>query len=280
MAARFWVGGTGTWDNVSTTNWATTSGGASGAAAPTISDAVTFDGNSGASAVITTNANVTALSVALGTTGGNFTGTLDFSAHNNSPTFTAFAFGGSGARTLNLGSGTFTISNNSSAIPWDMSTLTGPLTFNAGTSTLVFSGTTVNGRLITLGNGLTYSTVTVGPGTAGVVSNFSSTNVTIGTLNLTTGFLFPTSGTTIISTALNVTGSSGSPISIGSANVSLPATVSVVGTSAIIWAGIQRLAFTTSAVIATNAFDFGGNSMNGGSITQPSGGGGARMIGG
>ena len=30
MAARFWVGGTGTWDNTNTSNWATTSGGAGG----------------------------------------------------------------------------------------------------------------------------------------------------------------------------------------------------------------------------------------------------------
>jgi hypothetical protein len=41
MAARFWVGGTGTWDNASTANWSATTGGASGASAPT------FDGNSG-----------------------------------------------------------------------------------------------------------------------------------------------------------------------------------------------------------------------------------------
>jgi hypothetical protein len=47
MAARFWVGGTGAWDNASTANWSATTGGASGASAPTSADTVTFDGNSG-----------------------------------------------------------------------------------------------------------------------------------------------------------------------------------------------------------------------------------------
>lgn len=47
MASRFWVGGTGTWDGSSTTHWATSSGGGSGASAPTSSDDVTIDANSG-----------------------------------------------------------------------------------------------------------------------------------------------------------------------------------------------------------------------------------------
>jgi hypothetical protein len=46
MANRFWVGGTGTWTSSSTTNWSTTSGGASGASAPTSVDDVYFDANS------------------------------------------------------------------------------------------------------------------------------------------------------------------------------------------------------------------------------------------
>ena len=46
MADRYWVGGTGTWDNTSTTNWSATSGGASGASAPTSVDNVFFDANS------------------------------------------------------------------------------------------------------------------------------------------------------------------------------------------------------------------------------------------
>ena len=43
MANRYWVGGTGTWNTSSTTNWSATSGGASGASVPTTADSVFFD---------------------------------------------------------------------------------------------------------------------------------------------------------------------------------------------------------------------------------------------
>jgi hypothetical protein len=46
MADRYWVGGSGTWDATTTTNWATTSGGAGGASAPTFEDNVIFDADS------------------------------------------------------------------------------------------------------------------------------------------------------------------------------------------------------------------------------------------
>ena len=35
MADRYWVGGAGTWNTTSTTNWSTASGGSSGASVPT-----------------------------------------------------------------------------------------------------------------------------------------------------------------------------------------------------------------------------------------------------
>ena len=50
MANRYWVGGSGTWNTSSTANWSATSGGASGASAPTLSDNVFFDANSFTSA--------------------------------------------------------------------------------------------------------------------------------------------------------------------------------------------------------------------------------------
>lgn len=43
MPDRYWVGGSGTWNNSSTTNWSATSGGPSGASAPTASDDIFFD---------------------------------------------------------------------------------------------------------------------------------------------------------------------------------------------------------------------------------------------
>lgn len=48
MANRFWVGGSATWDGTAGVKWSTTSGGAGGAAVPTISDDVSLDAASGA----------------------------------------------------------------------------------------------------------------------------------------------------------------------------------------------------------------------------------------
>ena len=47
MADRYWVGGTGTWNTSSTTNWSETSGGSGGASVPTLADNVIIDSNSG-----------------------------------------------------------------------------------------------------------------------------------------------------------------------------------------------------------------------------------------
>lgn len=57
MAARYWVGGSGSWN--STTKWSTTSGGASGASVPTAADNAIFDANSGTAhytVIVTDNA--------------------------------------------------------------------------------------------------------------------------------------------------------------------------------------------------------------------------------
>ena len=61
MANRYWVGGTGTWNGTSTTNWSASSGGASGASVPTSADNVFFDANSntGTAAFTVTMATVT-----------------------------------------------------------------------------------------------------------------------------------------------------------------------------------------------------------------------------
>lgn len=54
MATRYWVGGSGTWDAVSTTNWAASSGGSGGASVPTYADDVVFDSLSNATAYTVT----------------------------------------------------------------------------------------------------------------------------------------------------------------------------------------------------------------------------------
>ena len=54
MADRYWVGGTGTWNTASTTNWSATSGGAGGASVPTLADNVIFNSASSATAYTVT----------------------------------------------------------------------------------------------------------------------------------------------------------------------------------------------------------------------------------
>jgi hypothetical protein len=61
MATYYWVGGSGTWDTSTTTNWSLTSGGAGGAGVPTASDDVVFDVSSGPVFPIST-VNITGVS--------------------------------------------------------------------------------------------------------------------------------------------------------------------------------------------------------------------------
>lgn len=63
MANRFWVGGAGTWDTSSTSNWSASTGGAPGASAPTAIDVAIFDANSGNGYTVTLGSNVTVLVV-------------------------------------------------------------------------------------------------------------------------------------------------------------------------------------------------------------------------
>jgi len=78
MADRYWVGGTGTWDATTTTNWSATSGGGGGASAPTSADNVIFNSLSNATlytVTVGTNAVCNDLTVA-GPLSGNVTFSL------------------------------------------------------------------------------------------------------------------------------------------------------------------------------------------------------------
>lgn len=57
MAARYWVGGSGTWDGSTTTNWSVSSGGSGGASAPTSVDDAIFDSASNATGYTVTIAD-------------------------------------------------------------------------------------------------------------------------------------------------------------------------------------------------------------------------------
>jgi hypothetical protein len=128
MANRYWVGGTGTWNAASTANWSATSGGASGASAPTTADAVIFDSGSG-TGTVTTAAGATGLTVTINsanialvlganlTVAGAVTLTLG-SISLASFTFTApnFSSSNTNARTIAFGTGKFSLTLNNGFI--------------------------------------------------------------------------------------------------------------------------------------------------------------------
>ena len=76
MATRYWVGGTGPWNATSTANWSASSGGASGASAPTSADDVIFDtASSGSSYIVTSTSAALCRSF---TVSGPSSGTVTF----------------------------------------------------------------------------------------------------------------------------------------------------------------------------------------------------------
>lgn len=98
MATFFWVGGAGTWDNSSTTHWAASSGGTSGAGPPTSTDSVVFDANSGLTSAGGT-VTIAATAVCGGCTISGIVNALVFFSLTGSVTWSAgtYSFQGSDA---------------------------------------------------------------------------------------------------------------------------------------------------------------------------------------
>jgi len=207
MATKYWVGGTGTWTASGTTNWRTTSGGTTVAAAPTVNDTVIFDSNSGSGAF---NVTITAafsldfqvdpgVSVTFISTGQtniagsltlpssaawNATGLITFTA-TSSKTITTGGSTFNAAVTFNGAGGTWTLLDNftmgstralthtNGTINLNGKDLTvGTYTTAAGTKNITFNG----GRLYVLNTGTAFNNAqpTNFTTTAGSNSQFNS----------------------------------------------------------------------------------------------------------
>lgn len=225
MANRFWVGGNGTWNGTAGTKWATTSGGAGGAAVPTSADDVFLDGASGANTV-TVNAVATCLS--LNCTG--FTGTLT-NANNTaidiygsctlvagmtlSGTFFSFNFRATAiGKTVTMGGKTIQGFCQFLGVGGGW-TLQDALAVAAGFSLSLFAGTLdTNGKAVTGGWQITPSstaTLTLGASTLTADSwNLSSSNLTFNantsTINYTGSGTFAGGGVTYATVAMVATG--------------------------------------------------------------------------
>jgi len=212
MADRYWVGGTGTWNTTSTTNWSASSGGASGASVPTVADNVFFDQAgtytvtmTGALACLDITVSAGTVTFATGTsptldvrgsmsllagTVWSSTGTITFTSTSTGRTVTtngvtlsgSVSFNGVGggwtlgsALTLAVGNRVFSVV----AGTFDTSS-TGNYSITCGQFRSDGSGTrTIN---------LNASTITYGNGVSGGIFNMTSTGITFnaGTSTFTT----------------------------------------------------------------------------------------------
>lgn len=202
---RYWVGGTGTWDNTNTTNWSTEPGGAGGASVPTSSTDVYIDAFSG-TGTITLSATAAAKNV-------DFTGYTGTLSH---PASTVWTISGS----LTMASGmTYTKGSTSSSSITFNSTTTGNTVTSAGK---VFGSVTYNGsggewtlQDTYTSNSLTFTTGTLNTnGQTLAITSFSSSGTGVRTLNLG-------------SSSINVS-NSGSSFSINATNLTFnPGTSSI-----------------------------------------------------
>jgi hypothetical protein len=197
MADRYWVGGSGTWDATTTTNWATTSGGAGGASAPTSADNVIFDSLSNATAytvTVGTNAVCNDLTAA-GPLVGNVTLSLGATAVINCHSSMTLAATG---------------------ITW------------TGTSgaNLVFRATVTGKTVTTNGVSLTNTAITLdgvgGEWALGSALTYGATSV----FNVIAG-TFNTGNFNITGGAFNSTGNLTRAVNLGSSTVTLSATTVV-----------------------------------------------------
>jgi len=197
----YWVGGTGTWNNSSSTNWATTSGGTANAGVPKAGTNVYFDAASDSGTGFTVTVSTGAVCKDLTVSGldqtmtlsgssawsvyGNFsvpatnftqsyTGTITFASTStktittNGKSFTAFTFDGVG--------GTWTLQ--------DAATITGAATLTNGTFALgsytftcdTFASNNSNVRTINFGTG---KIVITSASTATVWNTSTITNLTV-----------------------------------------------------------------------------------------------------
>jgi hypothetical protein len=191
MANRYWVGGAGTWDNASTANWSATSGGASGASAPTVADVAIFNtASAGANYTVT----VAATAVSLNTTVANPTGGTVNLSLSGAPTLCT------AAGTLTFTSGTITLNNNNLTVGIFSSSNSNTRSIAFGTGNIVLSSTTAAATVLdmatatgftTTGTGgfsrnqAATATINFGATTGGSATNAPNLSVTAGASTLT-----------------------------------------------------------------------------------------------
>jgi hypothetical protein len=144
MAARFWVGGSGTWNASNTSNWSATSGGASGASVPTAADTVTIDTASGTGITCTLEAGYSPTVTTVTLTANRL------NLNDNVLTMVTWSSNNSNTRGVDFGTtGRIDITGNNATV-WTSATVTGLTYTGSRNVSFVYSGSTGT-RTITMG---------------------------------------------------------------------------------------------------------------------------------
>ena len=281
-----------TWDNTSTAMWSASSGGATGASAPTSSDTVTIDAATcvgGTTCTITTfSGTISVQAITWGACTASTTGCIiDASANNTNFTIsggsvTGFSGTGTGTRKWLAGTGTYAITNSSANGCFSMATTTNDQGSTFSGATWSCSGATTSQRTWA-GGGFSFGPTTWNANSSGGTTFLTGAN-TWSSLTVNGPLYVIQSGTQTVTNALTLSGTSSTAAVAWMATAAdTPQTISLGAASTAAWLTIR--AVTTSgaaALTGTNCIDLGRNTFaNGGSCSGPTGGsGGGRIIGG
>lgn len=244
MANRYWVGGAGTWDTTTTTNWSTASGGSGGASVPTAADSVFFD-QAGTYTVTCSGALKC----------------LDFTVSAGSVTFstgTTPAFNISGSLSFYL----TTIWSVTGAITFDATTTGKTITTNGvafgSTTQLFFAGT---GGYWTLGSAITATSATISVSDGTFDTSASNYSITAGRLYMSGGVTKLNASTITVSQAIPVNYTGGT-LNAGTSSISCSSTTAQFNGGG---ATFYNVAFTSTAALARTIT--GANTFNNLSVT-------------
>ena len=149
---RYWVGGTGTWDATTTTNWSASSGGSGGASVPKSMDTVIFDSASNATAY-TVTLTATQLRCASLTVAGPASGNVTFAGAAPLSVTQAFTMASTGVTNTYSGLLIFSGTGSGKTISAGLS-FPGDLIINGiGASWSLTAGLTLVGTNLTVTNG-------------------------------------------------------------------------------------------------------------------------------
>jgi hypothetical protein len=239
MANRYWVGGSGTWNTSSTTNWSASSGGASGASVPTAADSVFFD--SATTYTVTTTGALTC---------------LDFTVSAGTVTFTAGT------------TPTIAISGSLSIVA---ATVVGsgslPTTFNATTTgkTITTNGVNYNSTMTldgvggewTLGSARTGSTFTVRAGTFNT-ANYNLSSITFVSSGASAKVINFGSSTVTLSGNISFDSGSNLTFNAGTSQINLTSNSGAIETNGVTF---YNVAFTAVGSTGTRLIS-GNNTFN------------------